>query len=170
MSYFLWYSEAPGSIDGHSSRVFTCCFNPRSNHEFLSGGWDDVIYYWDLRQPHAIRHLSGVHICGDGIDINAKGTEVNEFNSIVTGYLLLSENFQILSCSYQKQQPLKVWDYASGKLMAALEPDIYESMVVLEFFVVSWIDDNIGFSCIVEISSTKIFLFVVVLTLTLYAL
>lgn len=71
------FSKLPGEIDGHTSRIFTCCFNPRSNHEFLSGGWDDVVHFWDLRQPHAIRHLSGVHVCGDGIDINTKGTEVS---------------------------------------------------------------------------------------------
>lgn len=36
-----------------------------------------MVHFWDLRQPHALRHLSGIHICGEGIDINQKGTEVN---------------------------------------------------------------------------------------------
>lgn len=75
------FSEAPGAVDGHTSRIFQCCFNPRSNHEFVSGGWDEVVYYWDVRQPHAIRHISGIHICGEGIDINSKGTEVGLFAS-----------------------------------------------------------------------------------------
>lgn len=58
------------------SRVFAACFHPRNNYEFISGGWDDLVHFWDLRQPHAVRHISGIHMCGEGLDINAKGTEV----------------------------------------------------------------------------------------------
>ncbi|KAJ8976808.1 hypothetical protein NQ317_012367 [Molorchus minor] len=69
-------SEMPNTHDGHMSRIFAACFHPRNNYEFISGGWDSVVQFWDLRQPYAIRHLSGIHICGEGLDINAKGTEV----------------------------------------------------------------------------------------------
>lgn len=72
-------SDGQSGIDGHNSRIFCCCFNPRSNHEIISGGWDDVVHFWDLRQQHALRHLSGIHMCGEGIDISAKGTEVPIF-------------------------------------------------------------------------------------------
>ncbi|KAI4460886.1 carbohydrate binding domain containing protein [Holotrichia oblita] len=68
-------SNTPGVLDGHTSRVFAACFNPRSNHELITGGWDNVIQFWDARQPFAIRHISGIHICGDGLDIHPKGTE-----------------------------------------------------------------------------------------------
>lgn len=74
----LHSSEVPGTADGHVSRIFAACFNPRSNHEFITGGWDDVVQFWDLRQPHAFRRLSGLHICGEGLDISAKGTEVSQ--------------------------------------------------------------------------------------------
>lgn len=73
-------SNTPGVLDGHTSRVFAACFNPRSNHELVTGGWDNVVQFWDVRQPFAIRYISGVHICGDGLDIHPKGTEVLIYN------------------------------------------------------------------------------------------
>lgn len=75
--YFYIFSNTPGVLDGHTSRVFAACFNPRSNHELITGGWDNVIQFWDARQPFAIRHIAGIHICGDGLDIHPKGTEVD---------------------------------------------------------------------------------------------
>ncbi|XP_060528544.1 uncharacterized protein LOC132703353 isoform X2 [Cylas formicarius] len=94
--------------DGHMSRVFAACFHPKNNYELLTGGWDNVVQFWDLRQPHAIRHLSGLHICGEGIDINQRGTE-------------------ILICSWQKGDPIQIFDYGSGQRLYSLEPDIYNS-------------------------------------------
>lgn len=70
-------SDNPETHDGHMSRVFAACFHPKNNYELLTAGWDDVVQFWDLRQPHAARHISGVHMCGEGLDINQKGTEVN---------------------------------------------------------------------------------------------
>ncbi|XP_073967849.1 uncharacterized protein isoform X3 [Bombus fervidus] len=62
-------------MDGHKSRVFSACFNPRSAHELISGGWDNTIQFWDTRQPYALRRISGVHMCGDGLDISRNGRE-----------------------------------------------------------------------------------------------
>ncbi|EFA09654.1 uncharacterized protein LOC100142519 [Tribolium castaneum] len=94
-------SNNPKIHDGHTSRVFAACFHPRSNYELLTGGWDDVVHFWDLRQPHAIRHISGVHMCGEGVDINARGTEV-------------------LTCAFQTEKPLQVFDYGSGSLIGTM--------------------------------------------------
>ncbi|CAH1279506.1 unnamed protein product [Diabrotica balteata] len=99
-------SEFPDKHDGHMSRIFAACFHPKNNYELITGGWDNVVQFWDLRQPYAIRHISNVHICGEGLDINQKGTE-------------------ILTCSFQSVDPLQIWDYASGKRIATLEPDIF---------------------------------------------
>ena len=63
-------------MDGHRSRVFGVCFNPRSSHELISGGWDNTIQFWDIRQPYALRRISGAHICGDALDISRNGKEV----------------------------------------------------------------------------------------------
>lgn len=64
-------------VNGHTSKVFAATFNRRSNHELITGGWDDVIHFWDVRQPTSIRHISGVHMCAEGLDISSKGTDVN---------------------------------------------------------------------------------------------
>lgn len=74
------FSDNPETHDGHMSRIFAACFHPKNNYELLTAGWDDVVQYWDLRQPHAGRHISGVHMCGEGLDINQKGTEVSVSN------------------------------------------------------------------------------------------
>ncbi|XP_044271260.1 uncharacterized protein LOC123015543 [Tribolium madens] len=95
-------SNNPKIHDGHTSRVFAACFHPRSNYELLTGGWDDVVHFWDLRQPHAIRHISGVHMCGEGVDINSKGTEV-------------------LTCAFQVEKPFQVFDYGSGNLIGTMD-------------------------------------------------
>jgi len=63
-------------MDGHKSRVFCACFHPKSMHELISGGWDDTIQFWDVRQAHSVRYISGVHICGDSLDISRNGKEV----------------------------------------------------------------------------------------------
>ncbi|XP_071860490.1 uncharacterized protein isoform X1 [Bombus fervidus] len=97
-------------MDGHKSRVFSACFNPRSAHELISGGWDNTIQFWDTRQPYALRRISGVHMCGDGLDISRNGRE-------------------ILSCAWQRENPIQLWDYGSGKLLASLEPDSYPSLL-----------------------------------------
>lgn len=102
----LQASEKKEYHDGPTSRVFAGCFNPRSNYEFLTGGWDDVLHLWDLRAPHSIRHISGVHICGEGIDINKK-------------------NGEILTCSWRKDEQLQLWDYSSFKLISTFYPDIH---------------------------------------------
>lgn len=71
-----YFSQSLEVMDGHRSRVFGVCFNPRSSHELISGGWDNTIQFWDIRQPYALRRISGAHICGDALDISRNGKEV----------------------------------------------------------------------------------------------
>ncbi|XP_015604474.1 uncharacterized protein LOC107272147 isoform X2 [Cephus cinctus] len=102
--------DSPDVMNGHSSRVFSACFNPKSAHEIVSGGWDSTVHFWDTRQPHSTRYISGVHMCGDGIDISKTGKE-------------------ILTCSWQKKNSMQLWDYQSNRQIVSLEPDIYTSML-----------------------------------------
>ncbi|XP_051173319.1 uncharacterized protein LOC127289427 isoform X2 [Leptopilina boulardi] len=109
-------SGTPEFMNGHKSRVFSACFNPSSNHELVSGGWDDTIQFWDIRQPFSQRYIGGVHICGEAIDISQNGKE-------------------ILTCSWQEKNPLQLWDYSSGKLIANLQPDAFESYLYAGKFI-----------------------------------
>ncbi|XP_071560650.1 uncharacterized protein [Temnothorax nylanderi] len=109
-------SDAPDVMDGHKSRVFSACFNPKSAHELISAGWDDTIQFWDTRQAHSLRFISGVHMCADGLDISRNGKE-------------------ILTCAWQKNNPLQLWDYGSGRLIITLEPDSYSSLLYVGKYV-----------------------------------
>ncbi|KOC64521.1 putative WD repeat-containing protein [Habropoda laboriosa] len=106
-------SESLEVMDGHKSRVFSACFNPKSAHELISAGWDNTIQFWDTRQPYALRHILTFYL---GIRRNGD---------------LLTNNFyqQILSCAWQRENPIQLWDYGSGKLLVSLEPDSYSSLL-----------------------------------------
>ncbi|XP_067206557.1 uncharacterized WD repeat-containing protein alr2800-like isoform X2 [Linepithema humile] len=111
-------SHSMDVMDGHKSRVFSACFHPKSAYELISAGWDDTVQFWDTRQAHSLRFISGVHMCGDGLDISTNGKE-------------------ILTCSWQREDPLQLWDYGSGKLIVSLEPDSYSSLLYAGKYVTS---------------------------------
>lgn len=70
------YRVVSAVVDGHTSRVFAAAFHPQQMNEFVSGGWDSVVHFWDIRQPTSQRYIKFVHICGDGLDIRKSGREV----------------------------------------------------------------------------------------------
>uniref|UniRef100_H3A5P3 Uncharacterized protein n=1 Tax=Latimeria chalumnae TaxID=7897 RepID=H3A5P3_LATCH len=76
-------------MDGHRSRVFALAFHPGKESEFISGGWDDTVQYWNFTQHQSIRRFFGPHICGDALDIDPS-------------------NKQILTGSWRKDNPLQV--------------------------------------------------------------
>nr|CAD7414029.1 unnamed protein product [Timema cristinae] len=123
-------SDAVNIMDGHTSRVFCARFHPRNNYEFVSGGWDNTIQFWDIRQQFSVRNLGGVHICGNGIDISQSGAE-------------------LLTCSWQPEDPIKLWDYGSGKLISVVKPDIFLSklycglFIAKDFFMCGGTDTNL---------------------------
>lgn len=106
---YQFFSEDRYEHDGHVSRVFAACFHPRNNYELITGGWDNVVQFWDLRQPYAVRHLSQIFMGGEGLDINQKGTEVsmciqkkysqNLFSSSNHSYVVTFSHTWLSKCS-----------------------------------------------------------------------
>ncbi|XP_053496274.1 uncharacterized protein LOC128617238 isoform X1 [Ictalurus furcatus] len=97
-------SSTRTAMDGHSSRVFAVTFHPDRDTEFVSGGWDNTIQFWDTRQQHAVRMLYGPHVCGEALHVDPSAN-------------------QILSGSWRKYTTLEVWDYSSGKKVSSVPPD-----------------------------------------------
>ncbi|KAJ8414177.1 hypothetical protein AAFF_G00050470 [Aldrovandia affinis] len=83
-------------MDGHRFRVFAVNFHPERETEFISGGWDNSVQFWDTRKEHSVRMLLGPHVCGDSLQIDP-----------VTNH--------ILSGSWRKDKALEIFDYDSGQ-------------------------------------------------------
>jgi COMPASS component SWD3 len=82
------------STAGHSNRIFSVKFLPHDDNIIISGGWDNTVQIWDIRQGAAVRSIYGPHICGDALDV-VEGR-------IVTG-------------SWRPKNQLEIWDFFSGQ-------------------------------------------------------
>lgn len=92
-------SPSKTMMDGHRSSVYALKHHPVDNWNFLSGGWDNTVQFWDRRDNRAQRRIFGTHICGNAIDINPKD------NTILTG-------------SWRSHhEGLQIWDYREGELI-----------------------------------------------------
>ncbi len=119
--FFCVCSPSMSVMDGHRSRVFSFKFHPNKSDEFVSGGWDDTVQFWDTRTEHSVRKLIGPHVCGDALDIDPY------HNHIVTG-------------SWRKDANLQIWDYASGNLIRTVPQDFNNSLL----YCAQWLGkDNI---------------------------
>ncbi len=55
---------------GHTNRVFSVKFDKDDPNMLCSGGWDNTIKIWDLREGGPVRSIYGAYICGDALDIH----------------------------------------------------------------------------------------------------
>ena len=55
---------------GHINRVECIKYDPNNPNLLYTGGWDDLLIVYDLRQKMPVTHLKGPHICGESIDVN----------------------------------------------------------------------------------------------------
>ena len=53
-----------GHLGKHDNRVFCLKWNPIDNNILLSGGWDQSVYFWDLRVKTSIHQIYGHYIGG----------------------------------------------------------------------------------------------------------
>ena len=96
-------TELAGGIwqyPGHSNRIFSIKFSPEDPNILLSGGWDNSVYFWDIRDGKSFGSIFGPAVSGDAIDI--KGT-------------------QILTGSWRNKDQLELWDFGSRKRISGIE-------------------------------------------------
>ena len=55
---------------GHNNRVFAVKFDKEDENLIVSGGWDNNVKVWDIREPSPVRSIYGPYICGDALDLN----------------------------------------------------------------------------------------------------
>lgn len=83
--------EGGGSGEpGHSNRVFCVKFDQNDPNFVMSGGWDNNIKIWDIRQGTPVRSIYGPYICGDSIDLS---------------------NDVIMTGSYRDSKAIQMWEY-----------------------------------------------------------
>ncbi|RDD37816.1 putative WD repeat-containing protein [Trichoplax sp. H2] len=107
------------SMDGHVYRIFSLQFKNNDRSTFLSGGWDNTIQFWDLREKHSVRYIYGPHLCGDSLRID-------------------SSNKKILTGSWRKDKALQIWDYNTGGLLLDVEPDNYPC----QLYCANWLGND----------------------------
>jgi WD40 repeat protein len=83
---------------GHSNRAFSLKYHPIDPNVLVTGSWDDMVKFWDLRQGtrQAVRYIAGPHVCADSVDISSDGM------TVLTG-------------SWSTQKQLQTWNYADCK-------------------------------------------------------
>jgi len=62
-----------GELPGHSNRVFAVRFNPIDTNMLVSGGWDNTVQIYDIREKGPVHSIYGPHICGDALDFRNDG-------------------------------------------------------------------------------------------------
>jgi COMPASS component SWD3 len=53
---------------GHTNRVFSVKFLRDQPQVFISGGWDNVVYFWDIRDKRPIGSYFGAKVGSDTLD------------------------------------------------------------------------------------------------------
>ncbi|CAG7816502.1 unnamed protein product [Allacma fusca] len=79
-------------------RIYSIAYHTQSVDELVTGGWDGVVRYYDLRISHMIKQFYGPYICGEGLAIDPTGRE-------------------LCTASWRMKDSLQLWDYGSGQLI-----------------------------------------------------
>ena len=60
-------------MPGHSNRIFCVKFDPHDKNRLISGGWDNTVQIYDIRNKGPVGSIYGPHICGDALDFHNDG-------------------------------------------------------------------------------------------------
>lgn len=84
------------SPSGHSDRIYCVHFLNHDANLLASGGWDNTVQIWDLRQQNSVLVIPNPHICGDSID---------------------STKNYLLAGSWRTHDQLQLFDIRTGKCL-----------------------------------------------------
>lgn len=84
----------------HTNRIFSVCFHKTKGDLLVSGGWDNSVKFFDIREKKIIGSLYGPHIVGDSLDLRE--------NYLLTGAASINNQLQI-------------WDIRNYKLVETIE-------------------------------------------------
>ncbi len=65
-----------GEQPGHSNRIFCVKFNHLQPNQLISGGWDNTMQIYDIREKGPVASIYGPHICGESLDFRNDGYTV----------------------------------------------------------------------------------------------
>ncbi|EEB15467.1 hypothetical protein Phum_PHUM369840 [Pediculus humanus corporis] len=92
-------SGIKGCKKGHSDSVCSAVFHPRNQFELISGGIDNMLQFWDVRAPYAIRNIEGITMYGDALHVTEDGKLV------------------LCGISGTWESPIQIYDYNTGKML-----------------------------------------------------
>lgn len=87
---------------GHSNRIFSVKFSPLDPNMLVSAGWDNTLYFWDIRDSKSFGSIYGPSVSGDSLDIKGK---------------------MILTGSWRSKEQLELWDFQSRKKISDIHWD-----------------------------------------------
>jgi len=100
-----------GRLGEHSNRVYCTKWHPTDSNLLYSGGWDSVIYFWDLRCQEAVHKLYGFVLSGEGLDIRG--------DTLLIGNEDYEAQLRLYDLKSQKLQKLDWVDYTPQKSMVS---------------------------------------------------
>eukprot|EP00049_Salpingoeca_infusionum_P026130 m.23926 g.23926 ORF g.23926 m.23926 type:complete len:330 (+) comp8544_c0_seq2:95-1084(+) len=69
-------STEPSVVGSHNNRVFSVIFHPADDNIVFSGGWDDMVFMWDVDLGVPLKRISGPHLAGAGLAFDAGSSQL----------------------------------------------------------------------------------------------
>lgn len=63
------FSLLAGKFGKHSNRVYCTKWHPNDPNLLYSGGWDETVFFWDVRCKEAMDRIYKVTVGGESIDV-----------------------------------------------------------------------------------------------------
>lgn len=105
----LMVMKERGELPGHSNRIFSLKFNPLEANMLISGGWDNTLQVYDIRNKGPVAAIFGPHICGgDALDFRSDGV------TVLAGSYRNDDALQLYDLRMMKCSRTYEWDGLDG--------------------------------------------------------